>query len=187
VANLCLMTCGSWFVRQHRAHSGHPAFSSIGSPFSFHAGKPARCIGDRNGMLSLVLWSRKPDAGLPTVGRQRASNAGRRPAVDNPSAQPAKSQSDQVRCSTLRVPKGTFRSAFNDTDCTWQMAASESGTCTRGLRISVPERSTFAALASSLRVLLALDNEYSGFAVRPARYIAFAERKQAHPRSSIYH
>lgn len=31
--------------------------------------------------------------------------------------------------------------------------------------------------------VLALDNEYSGFAVRPARYIAFAERKQAHPYS----
>lgn len=35
--------------------------------------------------------------------------------------------------------------------------------------------------------VLALDNEYSGFAVLPARYIAFAERKQAHPKSSIYH
>ncbi len=35
--------------------------------------------------------------------------------------------------------------------------------------------------------VLALDNEYSGFAVRPARYIAFAERKQARPWSSIYH
>jgi hypothetical protein len=28
---------------------------------------------------------------------------------------------------------------------------------------------------------LALDNEYSGFAVLPAHYIAFAERKQACP------
>ena len=28
---------------------------------------------------------------------------------------------------------------------------------------------------------LALDNEYSGFAVLPANYIAFAERKQACP------
>jgi hypothetical protein len=28
---------------------------------------------------------------------------------------------------------------------------------------------------------LALDNEYSGFAVLPAHYIAFAERKQARP------
>jgi hypothetical protein len=29
--------------------------------------------------------------------------------------------------------------------------------------------------------VLALDNEYSGFAVRPARYIAFAERRHARP------
>jgi hypothetical protein len=28
---------------------------------------------------------------------------------------------------------------------------------------------------------LALDNEYSGFAVPPAHYIAFAERKHARP------
>ena len=34
---------------------------------------------------------------------------------------------------------------------------------------------------------LALDNEYSGFAVVPAHYIAFAERKQARPCRSIYH
>src|ERR1039457_1118568 len=34
---------------------------------------------------------------------------------------------------------------------------------------------------------LALDNEYSGFAVPPAHYIAFEERKQARPGSSIYH
>ncbi len=42
-------------------------------------------------MLSLVLWSSKHGAGLPTVGRQRASNAGRRPAVDNPCAKPGSS------------------------------------------------------------------------------------------------
>lgn len=34
---------------------------------------------------------------------------------------------------------------------------------------------------------LALDNEYSGFAALPARYIAFAERKHACPESAIYH
>ena len=34
---------------------------------------------------------------------------------------------------------------------------------------------------------LALDNEYSGFAVLPAHYIAFAERKRARPWGSIYH
>jgi len=105
-------------------------------------------------MSSFVLWLRMQCVGLPTVGRQRASNAGRRPAVDNPSAQPVNSQSDRVCCSTPRTDKGTFRSAFSNTDCTWQMAASEGGTCTRGLRIFVPERSTFAALASSPRVCL---------------------------------
>jgi hypothetical protein len=34
---------------------------------------------------------------------------------------------------------------------------------------------------------LALDNEYSGFAVLAAHYIAFAERKHARPWTSIYH
>ena len=34
---------------------------------------------------------------------------------------------------------------------------------------------------------LAFDNEYSGFAVLPAHYIAFAERKRAGPWRSIYH
>src|SRR5258705_13062385 len=34
---------------------------------------------------------------------------------------------------------------------------------------------------------LALDNEYSGFAVTPAHYIAFAERKHACPYQVIYH
>src|SRR5260370_5645269 len=34
---------------------------------------------------------------------------------------------------------------------------------------------------------LAFVNEYSGFAVQPARYIAFAERKLAGPASPIYH
>jgi len=34
---------------------------------------------------------------------------------------------------------------------------------------------------------LTLDNEYSGSAVLPAHYIAFAERKQTHPCRSIYH
>src|SRR5690349_20348131 len=35
--------------------------------------------------------------------------------------------------------------------------------------------------------VLALLNEYSGFAVRPAHYIAFAERKLARPVPTIYH
>ncbi len=35
--------------------------------------------------------------------------------------------------------------------------------------------------------VLAFLNEYSGFAVRPAHYIAFAERKLARPVPTIYH
>ncbi len=35
--------------------------------------------------------------------------------------------------------------------------------------------------------VLALDNEYSGFAVSPAHYIAFAERRRARPGSTICH
>ena len=34
--------------------------------------------------------------------------------------------------------------------------------------------------------VLAFDNEYSGFAVPPAHYIAFAERKRARSSSIIY-
>ena len=34
--------------------------------------------------------------------------------------------------------------------------------------------------------VLAFDNEYSGFAVPPAHYIAFAERKRARPSLIIY-
>jgi len=105
-------------------------------------------------MSSLFLWLSMRCAGLPTVGRQRASNAGRRPAVDNPSAQPVKSKTDLVCCPTSRTLKGTFRSVFSNTDRNWLVAASEGGTCTRGLRISVPECSTFAGLASSSRVCL---------------------------------
>ena len=93
-------------------------------------------------------------AGLSTVGRQRASNAGGRPAVDNPSAKPRVSIVCLVCFSELPPHKRTPRSAFSDTDRIWQVAASEGGTCTRGLRISVPKRSTLTGLASSPRVCL---------------------------------
>jgi len=69
---------------------------------------------------------------------------------------------------------------------TGSFAASEGGTCTCGLRISRPKRQTIAELASSPRVRLR-SNEYSGFAVAPAHYIAFAERKHACPCQVIYH
>ena len=130
------------------------SFSDIGSPFSFHAGKAARCIGDRNGMLSLVLWSSKHGAGLPTVGRQRASNAGRRPTVDNPCAKPGEFKVCRSWFSIPTADERTSRSAFSDTHHSWQVAASEGGTCTRRLRIEFSKRSTFTALASSPRVRL---------------------------------
>lgn len=47
-------------------------------------------------MSPLVLWLGQQCVGLPTVGRQRASNAGRRPAVDNPSVQPEKFRTDPI-------------------------------------------------------------------------------------------
>ena len=105
-------------------------------------------------MSSLVLWSSKSCAGLSTVGRQRASNAGGRPAVDNPCAKPGKLK---VRLLWFLMPvptKEIFRSAFSDTHHSWQVAVSEGGTCTRGLRIGFSKRSTFTALASSPRVRL---------------------------------
>src|SRR5258705_410606 len=46
------------------------------------------------------------------------------------------------------------RAALGDTGHSWQVAAGESGTCTRGLRITRPEHSMFAALDSSPRVRL---------------------------------
>ena len=105
-------------------------------------------------MLSLVLWSSKHGAGLPTVGRQRASNAGWWPAVDNPCAKPGRFKVVLVCFSMLTIRKRTSRSAFSDTHHSWQVAVSEGGTCTRGLRIRFPKRSTFAALASSPRMRL---------------------------------
>jgi hypothetical protein len=46
------------------------------------------------------------------------------------------------------------RAALGDTGHSWQVAAGESGTCTRELRIYRPEHSMFAALDSSRRVCL---------------------------------
>jgi hypothetical protein len=105
-------------------------------------------------MLSLILWSSKQCAGLSTVGRQRASNAGRRPAVDNPCAKPGKFEVCLLCFLMPVLTKKTFRSAFSDTYHSWQVAVSEGGTCTRRLRICCSKRSTFPALASSLRVRL---------------------------------
>ena len=79
----------------------------------------------------------------------------------------------------LTIRERTSRSAFSDTHHSWQVAVSEGGTCTRGLRISRPECFDVYRFSFESAGVLALDNEYSGFAVLPARYIAFAERKNA--------
>jgi hypothetical protein len=99
--------------------------------------------------------------------------------VGNPCAKRRKSKALQVCLSLARVLKRTFRSAFCDTDHRWQVTVSEGGTCTRGLRISRPECSDVYRFSFESASVLALDNEYSGFAVLPARYIASAERKNA--------
>src|SRR5258708_28399057 len=69
----------------------------------------------------------------------------------------------------------------------WQRAASQGGTCTRGLRISRPKRLDDYRFSFESAGALASDNEYSGFAVAPAHYIAFAERKHACPYRVIFH
>src|SRR5216683_1214401 len=69
----------------------------------------------------------------------------------------------------------------------WQLAASQGGTCTRGLRISRPKRLDVYRFSFESTGALASDNEYSGFAVASAHYIAFAERKHACPYRVIYH
>ena len=105
-------------------------------------------------MLSLVLWSSRPCAGLSTAPPpahlwRKASGA-----VDNPCARPGEFNVCLPGFSMSTARKRTFRSAFCDTHHSWQVSVSEGGTCTRGLRITRPERPTFSALASSPRVRL---------------------------------
>ncbi|AUT76577.1 hypothetical protein C2L64_51485 [Paraburkholderia hospita] len=69
----------------------------------------------------------------------------------------------------------------------WQRAASRGGTCIRGLRISRPKRLDDCRFSFESTGAPASDNEYSGFAVAPAHYIAFAGRKHACPYRVIYH
>ena len=112
------------------------------------------CTGDRNGMSSWKFFSDRQCAGLSTVGRQRASNAGGRPAVDNPCAKPGLCRVPLFYFSIPSIHKRTFRSAFSDTHHNWQVAVSEGGTCARGLRIFRLKRLTFSGLASNPRVRL---------------------------------
>jgi len=74
--------------------------------------------------------------------------------VDIPCAKPGELQVRRVCWSMPTAQKRTSRSAFSDTHHSWQVAVSEGGTCTRGLRISRPKRPTFTALLSSPRVCL---------------------------------
>src|SRR5258708_4807078 len=52
---------------------------------------------------------------------------------------------------------------------------------------TLPKTFDVYALSFESAGALALNNEYSGFAVAPAHYIAFAERKHACPCRVIYH
>src|SRR5216684_5536252 len=52
---------------------------------------------------------------------------------------------------------------------------------------TLPKTFDVYALSFEFAGALALDNEYSGFAVTPAHYIGFAERKHACPYQVIYH
>ena len=140
-------------------------------------------------------------AGLSTVGRQRASNAGRRPAVDNPCAKPRKFKVCRSWFSIPTTDKRTSRSAFSDTYHSWQVAVSGGGTCTRGLRIDFSKRSTFTALASSPRVrlrsttntqgspsyrLTILPSQNASVHVPGHQSITLEVRREASSRSSIH-
>ena len=105
-------------------------------------------------MSSWVLWSCKQCAGLPTVPPPGPLWREASGAVDNPCAKLAEFKVCLLGFLMLTSHKKTFRSAFSDTYRSWQVSASEGGTCTRGLRITRPKRLTFTALASSPRVRL---------------------------------
>ena len=110
--------------------------------------------GDRNEMSSWSLWSGRQCAGLSTAPPVAPSEALAGGAVDNPCAKPGEFKVCLVCFSMPTAHKRTFRSAFSDTHHSWQVAVSEGGTCTRGLRISRPKRLTITALRSSPRVCL---------------------------------
>src|SRR6185369_16221379 len=79
-------------------------------------------------------------------------------------------------------PKGTFRSAFSDTDHSRQVAAGESGICTCGLRITRPKHPMFTALISNSQVRLSATTNTQGLPLhrlsilpsqRPSRHIPY--------------
>src|SRR5664279_4885820 len=135
-----------------------------------------------------ALRSDRQNAGLSTAPPPASLSSGRRAARWVTRVRKSgKFKVLRVCLSPPRALKRTFRSAFCDTDHRWQVTVSEGGTCTRGLRISRPKCTDVFGFSFEAARVLALDNEYSGFAVLPAHYIAFAERKNACLQCAIYH
>ena len=144
------------------------------------------CFGERNEMSFWALRSDRQNAGLSTAPPPASLSSGRRAARWITRVRREEYKALRVCLSPPRALKRTFRSAFCDTDHRWQVTVSEGGTCTRGLRISRPKCSDVYGFSFESAGVLALDNEYSGFAVLPAHYIAFAERKNACLQCAIY-
>ena len=105
-------------------------------------------------MSSLVLWSSWQCAALSTAPPPAPLWREASGAVDNACAKPGEFRVRLVCGSMPTAQKRTFRSAFSDTHRSWQVAVSEGGTCTRGLRITFSKRPTFTGLPSSPRVCL---------------------------------
>ena len=105
-------------------------------------------------------------SGLSTAAPAAPDEARAGAAVGNPRAVPA------IARQHLQ-----FGPALSDTEHDRQVAAGERGTCTRGLRTSRPQHSMFTGFTFEPAGALGFVNEYSGHAVLPASYIAFAELK----------
>ena len=76
-------------------------------------------------------------------------------------------------------------SFFSNTHCHWQMAASERGTCARGLRIATSQHPMFIESGSNPRVRLSSSTNTQGLPPNRLSYIAFAELKHARPALQI--
>ena len=105
-------------------------------------------------MSPLVLWSDTQCAELSTAPSPAPSEAGGGGAVGNSYAKPSEFKVSPLGLLALTASKKTSRSAFSDTCHSWQVSASEGGTCTRGLRIFRLKRPTFTALLSNPQVRL---------------------------------
>ena len=100
------------------------------------------------------LWWDRQCAGLSTAAPPAPPGREASGAVDNPCAKPEEFKTGLLCLSIPSAHETTLRSAFSDTDHSWQVAAGEGGTCTRRLRICRPKRLTISALGSSPRVRL---------------------------------